>query len=188
MATWGCMCVLVCMCPGLCVWVHMWMHTCIHAVCANNELISVTILLLYITSPFKPSLLIFLCWRKKTFSLTIMTLSVPILHISFPFLHSLLLFPFYIHQMPPSWISSHAILVIQRTGEPGPVCRKRNFSQIMHCKQGVYLEHFQMVAVTTVLSDDNQSLLLRDPNPSPFQESGLFSLKCKLGKLNVISK
>lgn len=68
----------------MCVYVHM------HNVFASNELISVTILLLYTDSPFRLSLLIFLSREKRTFSQTIMTLSVSILHIPFPFLHSLL--------------------------------------------------------------------------------------------------
>lgn len=65
--------------------VHVCVSVCVHIhnAFASNELISVTILLLYTDSPFRLSLLILLSWEKRTFSQTIMTLSVSILHIRF---------------------------------------------------------------------------------------------------------
>lgn len=57
----------------------------IHNVFASNELVSVATLLLYTDSPFRLSLLIFLSREKRTFSQTIMTLSVSILRVPFSF-------------------------------------------------------------------------------------------------------
>lgn len=108
---------------NVCMCVH------IHNVFASNELISVTILLLCTDSPFRLSLLIFLSGRKRTFSQTIMTLSVSILHIPFPFLHSLVQFPFYIHQMPSYQISLLAIHTIQSSSISRAQYSKCDFSQ-----------------------------------------------------------
>lgn len=106
----------------MCVYVH------INNVFASNELISVSILLLYTDSPFTLSLLIFLSCGKGTFFQTIMTLSVSILHIPFSFLHSLLQILFYIHRMPSNQISLLAIQAIQCSTISRTVYNKCDFS------------------------------------------------------------
>lgn len=155
----------------------------IHNAFASNELISVTILLLYTDSLFRLSLLIFLSWRKRTFSKTIMTLSVSILHI--PFLFCIAYLAFFFTYTRCLHIKFHSLpyWLFKVAAFPEHCTISVTFHRII---RGMFLEPFQRFVTTMVLSDDNQFPC--DLNPLPFQESGLFSLKKQALKIKYVSK
>lgn len=121
---------------------------------ASNELISVTILLLYTDSPFRLSLLIFLSQHKRTFSQTILTLSVSILHIPFS-LFCIAYFSFHFTYTKCFQIKFHSLpyRLFKVPAFPKQCTVSVTFHRIT---QGMFLEAFQMSLTTTVLSDDNQ--------------------------------
>lgn len=83
--------------------------------------------------------------------------------------------------MPSNQISLLAIQAFQSTSISRAMYSTCDFSHNPTWR--MFLERFQMSLTTLVLSDDNQFPC--DLNPLPFQESGLFSLKNKLWKLNT---